>query len=88
MRTEIRKWIHYFENIPALMFIALSNYDQIDIDNKVRKCDISKTEKYRFIVFNNNSIHQLTSLTEGVIFLEIVGYLSGKIYVFVFVIRF
>lgn len=42
MRTEIRKWIHYFENIPALMFIAaLSDYDQIDIDNKVRKCDIS-----------------------------------------------
>ncbi|CAC5408086.1 G protein alpha q subunit,Guanine nucleotide-binding protein subunit alpha-11,Guanine nucleotide-binding protein G(q) subunit alpha [Mytilus coruscus] len=42
-RTERRKWIHYFENIPALMFIAaLSDYDQIEIYN-TNRMDLAKT---------------------------------------------
>ncbi|CAC5408090.1 G protein alpha q subunit,Guanine nucleotide-binding protein subunit alpha-11,Guanine nucleotide-binding protein G(q) subunit alpha [Mytilus coruscus] len=42
-RTERRKWIHYFENIPALMFIAaLSDYDHIEIYN-TNRMDLAKT---------------------------------------------
>lgn len=39
--TERRKWMHYFDDIPVLMFIvALSDYDQIDIDDTVSTCNI------------------------------------------------
>ncbi|CAG2203383.1 Guanine nucleotide-binding protein subunit alpha-11,Guanine nucleotide-binding protein subunit alpha-14,Guanine nucleotide-binding protein G(t) subunit alpha-3,Guanine nucleotide-binding protein G(i) subunit alpha-1,Guanine nucleotide-binding protein G(k) subunit alpha,Guanine nucleotide-binding protein G(q) subunit alpha [Mytilus edulis] len=43
LRTERRKWIHYFESIPVLVFIlALSDYDQIEI-NDTNRIDLAKT---------------------------------------------
>lgn len=39
-RSERRKWIHCFENVTSIMFLAaLSEYDQVlvESDNEVRK---------------------------------------------------
>jgi guanine nucleotide-binding protein G(q) subunit alpha len=52
-RSERRKWIHCFENVTSIMFLAaLSEYDQVlvESDNEVKRENIEKT-KDSFIFF-------------------------------------
>jgi hypothetical protein len=52
-RSERRKWIHCFENVTSIMFLAaLSEYDQVlvESDNEVNK------RKTNIFFFNLNLI--------------------------------
>jgi hypothetical protein len=48
-RSERRKWIHCFENVTSIMFLAaLSEYDQVlvESDNEVNKRKKNDNSKY------------------------------------------
>jgi len=52
-RSERRKWIHCFENVTSIMFLAaLSEYDQVlvESDNEVKTENVEKT-KDSFVFF-------------------------------------
>jgi hypothetical protein len=47
-RSERKKWIHCFENVTAIIFlVAISEYDQVLIEDETVVCSDSKPIKFR-----------------------------------------